>query len=395
MRPPSRSRLRHWAATCALVRNGQRHWKSPLPILWGDRGAGPSGATAMTGRSAVARRTARRDLVAKVEAAQRVLEERIEALTSGADWCRYLGFQSKLHQYSPNNVMLIWAQHAAAFADGRVGAPEPSVVAGYRTWQALGRQVERGQRGYAVLAPMVVRRRVAVGDSGDSRPLEAGEAPTDGESELLRTALRGFRIEHVFDVSQTSGQELPEPVVPELLTGEAPTGLRAAVQNLIEGQGFRVESVPSASALAGANGVTEWSSARVRVRADMDDAAQVKTLIHEAGHVLLHRSPAARSMSRSQKEVEAESVAYIVAAAHGMTTDDYSFPYVMTWAGADGTSAVRAAQARIAGAALRIIECSPAAHVNGGRPSGVNLAADPPARHPGIGPTTAQVTVSC
>ena len=59
----------------------------------------------------------------------------------------------------------------------------------------------------------------------------------------------------------------------------------------------------------------------------------VKTLIHEAAHVLLHQTPPAPHLPRAMKEVEAESVAYVVASVHGMATDDYSFPYVAGWAG--------------------------------------------------------------
>lgn len=322
----------------------------------------------MTGRARAAGPSRRADLAMRVEVAQRVLEEQVEALASGSDWQRFLEFQAKLHQYSPNNVMLIRAQHAVAFAEGRVTSSEPTCVAGYRTWQAVGRQVERGQRGYAVLAPVVVRRRVAVGEDRGSRTIGPTEATEATDSDVPRSALRGFRIEHVFDVSQTSGEEIPKPLVPKLLIGQAPPGLRAAVQALIEERGFAVESVPSSSALGGANGVTEWDPPRIRVRADMDEAAQVKTLIHEAGHVLLHAGPEGRAMSRSRKEVEAESVAYVVAATHGMQTDDYSFPYVMTWAGREGAAAVRTTQARVAAAALRIIERSPAARGTGGRP---------------------------
>ena len=39
------------------------------------------------------------------------------------------------------------------------------------------------------------------------------------------------------------------------------------------------------------------------------------------------------------KEVEAESVAYVVASVHGMPTDEYSFPYVAGWAGEDADKA--------------------------------------------------------
>jgi hypothetical protein len=53
---------------------------------------------------------------------------------------------------------------------------------------------------------------------------------------------------------------------------------------------------------------------------------------------------------------------------HGLATGDYSFPYIATWADADGAGAVQATQARVATAARLIIEASPAPHDVGGRP---------------------------
>jgi hypothetical protein len=120
---------------------------------------------------------------------------------------------------------------------------------------------------------------------------------------------------------------------------------------MIESQGFRVDTVADAGSISGANGVTRWDSRVVLVRADMDDAAMVKTLIHEAAHVLLHAGPPGQFIPRPLKEVEAESVAYVVASAHGMATGDYSFPYVAAWAGVDGAKAIQATQARVATAA--------------------------------------------
>ena len=79
-------------------------------------------------------------------------------------------------------------------------------------------------------------------------------------------------------------------------------------------------------------------------------------------------------LPRPLKEVEAESVAFIVAAAHGMRTDDYSFPYIATWAAGEGPKAVAATQARVAQAASAIIAVSPADHSGGGRVAGADLA---------------------
>jgi hypothetical protein len=311
---------------------------------------------------------------AKVAQAQATLAAEVAALQSGEDWKNYLVFQARLHAYSPNNVMLIAAQHAVAYEDGRVPEPLPTYVAGFNTWRSLGRSVEKGQHGYAVLAPCRYDRRVAVDPDGNTRKLTTDEAPAPGETVDSRKVLAGFRIETVFDVSQTSGAEVPEPPRPKLLQGEAPDGLGAAVVAVIEEQGFRLDTVPTAAAVGGANGRTDSGQRLVVVRADMDEAAMVKTLIHEAAHVLLHISPPGMYLPRPLKEVEAESVAYVVASVHGMPTDGYSFPYVAAWAGENGAKAVQATQARVATAARQLIEASPAAHTTGGKVPGVQAA---------------------
>jgi hypothetical protein len=306
----------------------------------------------------------------RIAVAQETLAAEIAALQSGEDWRRFLDLQARLHSYSPNNCLLIAAQHTRAFADGLVSDPDPGFVGGFQLWRALGRAVNRGQHGYVVLAPCRYDRRSATDGEGNSRRLKRGEAGREGERVEVRKVLAGFRAEYVFSVHQTSGAELPAPPQPRLLVGQAPAGLGGAVLEIIEAQGFRVDTVADGAAISGANGVTRWDSRLVLVRADMDDAAMVKTLIHEAAHVLLHAGPPGQFLPRPLKEVEAESVAYVVGFAHGMATGDYSFPYVAAWAGDDGVAALQATQTRVARAARLFIEASPAPHGAGGRPPG-------------------------
>jgi N-terminal domain of anti-restriction factor ArdC len=312
----------------------------------------------------------------KVAAAQAVLVDAVAAITSGEDWRRFLDFQSRLHSYSANNVLLIAVQHAQAFEDGRVTSPFPTYVAGFNTWKALGRTVEKGQKGYAVIAPMRSTRRVATSEAGDTRVLAGREEPARGEAVSVAQVIRGFGVEYVFAAEQTTGLELPEPARPELLAGEAPRGLGEAVLGLIESRGYTVTTVADAGHINGANGQTVWASKTVTVRADMDDAAMVKSLIHEAAHVLLH-DPAASGghpLPRHVKEVEAESVAYVVASVHGMPSDGYSFPYVAAWAGAGGTEVVQATATRVAQTAKAIIAVSEAEHGPGGKVPGAERA---------------------
>lgn len=309
----------------------------------------------------------RSSAAARVAAAQELLAEEVAALRSGEDWQRFLGFQARLHRYSANNVLLIAAQHTQAYAAGLVDAPTPTVVAGFQTWKSLGRAVVRGQHGYVVLAPVVGVRRLAVDGDGRSRLLGVGERPQGAEVEDRRRVLRGFTVGHVFDVSQTAGAALPEVPRPKLLAGEAPAGLGEAAAALIERRGFAVGTVPDAAAIGGANGRTDWADRTVMVRSDMDDAAMVKTLVHEAAHVLLHDDPVGRCLAREVKEVEAESVAYVVTSAHGMDSGGYSFPYVAAWAGDDPAAVVEATARRVATAARAILDASPAEHGPGGR----------------------------
>lgn len=181
---------------------------------------------------------------------------------------------------------------------------------------------EQGETGIRIFAP--VTRRVDQVKRDGSPVVDAAGRP------VRSVEVVGYRLASVFDVSQTSGRELVEPPRPQLLTGQAPAGLWDRLQGLLEDRGFRVER----GDCGGANGLTRYDERLVRVRADVDDAQAVRTLAHEAGHVLLHSPQANQGVAqcRGRVEVEAESVAYLVTAAHGLDAAQYTFTYVAGWA---------------------------------------------------------------
>jgi antirestriction protein ArdC len=99
-----------------------------------------------------------------------------EALTA------YLKTMSLFSKYSLNNLFLITRQR-----------PDARRVAGYQTWRKLGRYVRKGEKGIAIIAPLVHRK-------------------PDEESEKARTE-RGiveFKVAHTFSEEQTDGEPLPE-----------------------------------------------------------------------------------------------------------------------------------------------------------------------------------------
>src|SRR5438552_5821715 len=93
----------------------------------------------------------------------------------------YLATMARFPQYSFGNVMLIASQR-----------PDATRVAGFHAWRKLGRFVRKGEKGIAILAPIVGRKEAHAAD-GDSKTVV------------------GFRAAYVFDVAQTDGAPLPEP----------------------------------------------------------------------------------------------------------------------------------------------------------------------------------------
>ncbi|KRA30978.1 MULTISPECIES: ArdC-like ssDNA-binding domain-containing protein [unclassified Nocardioides] len=321
---------------------------------------------------------------AKLEALQNQLSEAVTALVSGEDWKRAMTFAARFRSRSFNNTMLIYVQHHVAHREGRVPEPSPTYVAGFHQWLSLGRHVEKGQRGYGILAPVTARfaSRNPADDQSWHR-LASGEKP--GFGEVVKSRLVGLKPTHVWDISQTVGDPVPEFPTPTLLEGEAPPGLWDGLADQITARGFDVRLVSSASAIGGANGLTDFLTREVSIRMDMDDAAQVKTLAHELGHVLLHAPredltstdlAADATLHRGIAEVEAESIALMVGAAHGLDTSSYTVPYVSTWAasvpGKTPVEVVQTTADRVRKTALGVLEQLDTPKVGDGNPPGLD-----------------------
>ena len=251
----------------------------------------------------------------RLEKAHDVLTKAVEDLLSGEDWAAMLATAARFHRYSANNVMLI-----------RFQRPDATRVAGYRAWQGLGRQVRRGERGIAILAPVVYRRR----------PVD------DTDPDAVVGVLAGFRVAHVFDVSQTEGRPLPEvPAVP--ISEDAPDALWDLLAAQVADAGYELHRADTAPA----NGVTDFVAKTVEVSEQISGAMACKTLAHELAHVNLHPAAGLGGISREQAEVEAESVAYLVTSAAGVDSGSYSFPYVALWSRGDASVVMAAAERAI------------------------------------------------
>jgi intracellular sulfur oxidation DsrE/DsrF family protein len=102
------------------------------------------------------------------------------------------------------------------------------------------------------------------------------------------------------------------------------------------------------------NGDCSHALRRIRVEVSLAPAHRVKTLAHELAHAVLH---ADATEERGLKELEAESVAFVVCEALAIQADDWTFGYVAGWAGGGEAAivAIRAAGTRIQRTAERIL----------------------------------------
>lgn len=304
----------------------------------------------------------------KTQALLQQLQAEVASLTTEDKWQDYLKLQACFHDYSFRNILLIRAQR-----------PEATAVAGFHGWRQLGRHVRKGEKGIAILAPMVFgrrheghgarehaertsqgqgHRRKRAGKAGAPRSEdrrhgdEAGPSAGAGDDEETRTV--GFRPVYVFDVSQTDGEPLPEPPTKRLEGHE--DAAHAAWARLISfaDEDLHIpvldEDMPSS-----VHGYFDRSARKIAIQRNNPPLQRTKTLAHEIGHALLH-ADASDSHERPVMEVEAESVAFIVMHHLGIDSGDYSFGYVALWGQEhDAPKLIQACGSRIAQAANRII----------------------------------------
>lgn len=336
----------------------------------------PAGRTRLADHNARAR--AKRE--ARLEVMQERLKTEVQRLITGDDWRRAMEFAAKFRSRSFKNVLLIHQAQEIAYAQGLVPTPIPTYVAGFRQWQTLGRQVMKGQPGAQILAPVTSRYATSTPANPESwRRLGKGERPRPGET--TRSKMIGLRPAYVWDITQTDGDPIPTPPTPKLLEGAAPEGLWDALADDITGRGYGLRLVSDGRHLGGANGLTDFISREVSVRTDMDEAAMVRTLAHEAGHVALHAPTDAQENAAKHRgitEVEAESVSMMITAAHGMDSSAYTVAYVSTWStqvpGRDPVQVVQDTAARVRTAAIAILDRLDTTQIPDGTPPGLERA---------------------
>lgn len=250
------------------------------------------------------------DLKTKITKHIEELAQATDAARVSDEMQRYLDTCARFYHYSPCNVWLIL-----------IANPNASLVAGFKKWISMGRYVRKGEHGIPILAPILVTIK-----------------NNDGNEEQK---LVGFKPVFVFDISQTDGEPLPEP--PDWNSVEKNKELMDYLTRFAQSKGIQIQMKHIGHDIQGVS---------LGGKIILDPDAGTKTMIHELAHELLHHKENELT-NRTTRELEAESIAYVVAKHFGM--DGLSSPNYNALHGATAES-VMAALERIRDAAAEIIQ---------------------------------------
>jgi antirestriction protein ArdC len=225
---------------------------------------------------------------------ENAISQLMEALERGQSEAlkTYLRVMSRFHRYSWGNSLLIYSQRADA-----------THVAGFHALLKMRRYVRKGEKGIVILAPVVGRKK-------------SDNQLTEDE----QTRVFGFRAAHVFDVSQTDGEPLPEFAT---VKGD-PEEYTSRLKEFVASRNITLEYD---HAISPARGMS--SGGKITLLPDLAPADQFSVLVHEAAHELLHRGDRRSETTHTVRETEAEAVAFVVCHAIGLDTNTSSSDYVV------------------------------------------------------------------
>jgi hypothetical protein len=255
-------------------------------------------------------------LKAKLELYINDLANATDEKALSAEIRRYLTFFSKFHDYSFFNRILIYIQK-----------PDATKVASYKKWQEKHRQVKKGAKGISVLAPIISKDKSVPDDAS----MGMGELNRDKD-------VKGFRAVNVFDISDTEpmGPEGEVPPTPQWFGDNTPSEtadeLFGYVSEVASDLGIKITS---SDASGGEKGYAAGD--HINISSGVEGVGRLSTMIHEIAHELMHFKKSSIFYqddevrgSSALKELQAESVSYVVLKHYGLPVSHHT-TYLALW----------------------------------------------------------------
>lgn len=229
----------------------------------------------------------------------------------------FLDTMSKFHNYSLNNIHLLKMQN-----------PNVTQVASFNKWKTdFERTVKKGAKALKIWVPYQVKTKIPENQK------ELNFSPSENEMDQKEITVTRFRLGNVFDVSQTEGKELPKAI--HELTGSVKDyeDLYRAVKAVSMDNQVPIsfEEIKRENT----RGYYSPIENRIVISKKLKGEEHIlKTIFHEMAHADLHKGTNAQygDDQYRKQELQAESVAYVVASHFGFDTSSYSFGYLAIWA---------------------------------------------------------------
>lgn len=287
-----------------------------------------------------------------VEALSSQLLTNVDAAASMDCFKQFLKMQASQYNYSFNNVLLAWAQLEAR------GLGAPKYLASYEAWQKLFKEtgneaayITKGA-GLKILVPTPKIVKPAEKD-------EAGNETKPAQKKLW------FKWGHVYDISGVENfsiEDVPDYRNEQSFESSRYESVLSSIKSMLTGWEFTFEPDAFLGFESECKGYCSPGRKLIAVRGEMSTANKLRTLLHEAAHAMLHAGDKDFAIealeakhTRSSKELEAESVSFIVATHLGLDADDSKF-YLAAWAKSETPSKEMAkSMSRISKCAKEII----------------------------------------
>ncbi|TCI75676.1 ImmA/IrrE family metallo-endopeptidase [Exiguobacterium sp. SH0S1] len=241
----------------------------------------------------------------------------------------HLQFLGKFHNYSMRNAVLIESQFPGAIA-----------VGSYRFWEKQGANVRRGEKGIQVFVPSPIEY---AHHNDKWIPLnQAPQSVKDGvrTGHIASHKVMYFKIGHVFEYTQTDAREKGIDVSDIFKRYhrdgklENEKDIMKVLYDIADERNITILDEPFEE-IGTAKGCYYPELHTIALNPRNTPFENVSVLVHELAHAELHNqernTEREKPLTTSEKEFQAEMVAYVVSHQLGFPTDEFSLSYLASW----------------------------------------------------------------
>lgn len=213
----------------------------------------------------------------------------------------YLNTVSNFEKYSLKNIELIYAQN-----------PNATMLAGYNQWRRdYGRHVKKGAKAIHIVAP--IKKKLT--------KKEKAELQTNQDYKVV-----GYRYVPVFDIKQTSGNEIEKPRFEA--NNKNFTKLYKNMKNYIgKNTDWRVLEKELPNNMASD---CDWNNKTININSKLPTSAKkLERLYHDYAGIQL--SSGDNGQEDTVKELQSEAVAYVAMKSNGLEVDSDKLGYASRW----------------------------------------------------------------